>query len=391
MISLHNIPAANSAPLAVRVLVIGVGGAGGVMVEQLAAAGHIQAAFLAVDTDTQALQRHGLAAKLVVGEKLTRGLGCGGDAGLARRCIESSRKQLAKHLEGADVVLLLAGLGGGMGTGGAAALAEMAGEERALALAMVALPFDFEGLRAEQAQAGLEKLQAAADTVICFPNQLVIDLQREERSARETFQAANEIILQGVRAVGRLLRADGVINVGLADLRVSLKGRRTTSVLAHVEAGGETRHHDLLNKLLAQPVLESGQTLKMAEALVVSLVGGPELSATEIDRLAKQLSAHCPGAKLMLGAAVDDACQGRLSLTVIASRPLLPTPTTAAVSEPKHAGKNSAARQRTALVQQQQLALESVSKGRFEKAERTLHHGEDLDVPTYIRRNVALS
>lgn len=381
--------------LSVNLKVIGLGGAGSAVVDRLAAIGLGASGFLALDTDSQALQRVVMASKVAIGAKRTRGLGCGGDPGLGRQCLESANRTVAKQLEGVEVTLLVVGLGGGLGTGAAPAFAKMAREQGALVIALAMMPFDCEGRRrCEQARAGLEELREAADAVIRLPNQLVLELNGNDKTARETFEAANALVLQGVFGIGRLLRADGLLTAGLADLRAVLNGRGEESALAAAEAEGRGRHRALLNQLSSHPFMEKGRVLKDADALLVSLVGGTEMTMADVNEVTKRIDEHCPGAEVVLSAAIDPTFQGKLGVTVITARgrpepepvvveELLPKP-----EEPR-AGKKPRGRKRK--VKQQELGLQSVSKGRFEKSEPTLHHGEDLDVPTFMRRNLVLN
>ena len=220
-------PREQATQLAVNLQVVGLGGAGGNVVDKLAAIGLGASGFVVVDTDSQALQRIVKAQKVAVGAKRTRGLGCGGDPDLGRQCIESAKRAMCKRLEGAEVVLLIAGMGGGLGTGAASALATIASTEGALVLGLALMPFECEGRRRmEQANAGLARLREAADAVICLPNQHVLELHGENKSAQETFEAANALVLEGVFGIARFLRPDGFLTAGLADLRSVLSGRQ---------------------------------------------------------------------------------------------------------------------------------------------------------------------
>jgi cell division protein FtsZ len=382
--------------LAVNLKVVGLGGAGINVVDKLAAIGLGASGFLAVDTDAQALQRVVMAHKVPVGAKRTRGLGCGGDPDMGRQCVESAKRALSKQLEGAEVILMVAGLGGGMGTGAGPALARMAVDDGALVLVLALMPFECEGRRRmEQARAGLARLRETADAVICLPNQHVLELHGEDQSAQQTFEAANALVLQGVFGLGRLLRADGLLTAGLADLRAVLAGHQEESVLAAAEAGGRKRHRELMDNLCAHPFMENGRVLKEADALLVSLVGGLEMSMADVNKVTQQITANCPGAEMVLSAAVEPGFKDKLGITVITARgkkdaapASLEMPAEAEAPEMEKPRRKSSTRRRKA--KQQELQLQDVSKGRFEKGEPTLHEGEDLDVPTYIRRNLAL-
>ncbi|MBO35954.1 MAG: hypothetical protein CMO64_07165 [Verrucomicrobiales bacterium] len=379
--------------LSVNLKVVGLGGAGGVVVDRLAAIGLGASGFLAIDTDSQALQRVVVANKVAIGAKRTRGLGCGGDAGMGRQCIESAGRTMSKQLDGVEVVLLVAGMGGGLGTGAAPAFAKMAHDQGALVIALAVMPFDCEGRRrCEQARAGLDELIAAADAVIRLPNQHVLEINGEDKTAQETFEAANALVLQGVHGIGRLLRADGLLTAGLADLRSVLNGRSGESVLAAAEAEGRSRHRALLDQLCSHPFMEKGRVLKEADGLLVSLVGGAEMTMADVNKVTQRIAAHCPDAEVVLSAAVDPTYQGKLGVTVITARGK-PEPETAPLAEPlleTNKKPQKSGGRKKGKAKQQELGLQALSKGRFDNSEPTLHHGEDLDMPTFLRRNLVL-
>jgi cell division protein FtsZ len=416
----------------IRIKVCGVGGAG------CNAAGFIaqdkldQVEFLLVNTDAQALAASPLPDKLVLGQKRARGLGTGGDPEIGRAAAEDDAVRLRAFCEGADIVFILTGLGGGTGTGAAPVLARIAQETGALVLALATLPFEFEGGRRQrQALAGLHHLKNTADAVICLPNQKLFKLLDENTSVLETFKISNSLMAEGLRGIWRLLTQTGLINIDFADLCTVTRGRHVASSFATAEASGEKRGEQVIEKLLIHPLLDGGQVLNESDALLVSLVGGPDLTMSEVNKVMEPLQRHCENAHLIFGAAIDDAFTGKLSVTLIASRQgagssaLPPMGAAAPVAEPAQpadmqllnptAGPRPASRvvapapelsnekkeqiysQQTGRVRktnkrmQKELALEIVFKGRFDKSEPTVRDGEDLDLPTYIRRGVPLN
>ncbi len=418
------------APVAKRELsikVFGVGGAGGNAVSHMAQAGFDGVTFVAMNTDAKALAGVQGAHQLALGTQLTRGLGTGGDPDRGQAAAEEDLGKLKELCTGADMVFIAAGLGGGTGTGASPVLARAAKEAGALVLAFVTLPFECEGTRRQrQAQLGLEQLKAAADGVICLPNQRVFKLIDEKTSLLETFNITNELLAQGVRGIWRMLTRTGHINIDFADLCAVVRGRHAESSFATAEAMGENRARDVVEKLFASPLLDGGQMLNEADTVLVSLLGGANLTMAEINRIMEQINRQCENAHVILGAAIDDACGDHLSVTLVASRrnrpaplPLpadaddetqflsvsrTPRPASRFVPPPppttpeqtgqlltQQAGASSRQRRRAAKLRQAQLPLEIISKGRFEKSEPTIHKGEDLDVPTYIRRGVALN
>jgi cell division protein FtsZ len=411
--------------------VLGIGGGGGNAIDFMAQQAFEGVKFTAVNTDAQALLNLGGVERFTLGVKLTRGLGAGGDPELGRAAAEEDVERLRELCAGADVVCVVAGMGGGTGTGAGPVVARMAKESGALVLGIVTMPFEFEGSRRQrQAQLGLRELKAAADGVICLPNQKVFKLIDENTSVNEALKITNEYLAQGVRGIWRLVTQTGLINVDFNDLCAVLRDRHEESTLATVEAGGDGRSQEILNKLTTHPFLEGGQALAEADAVLVSLAGGPDLTMAEVNRLMEQINRQCEGAHIIMGATIQDTLAGRLSLTLVASREgaslegarragvardlgteqndkELANPSTnrrpaskfvapAPEAGPDQAQRllqpgNGRQRKKAAAMRQGQLPLEIVSKGRFEKSEPTIHHGEDLDVPTYIRRGMALN
>src|SRR5206468_4153669 len=213
------------------------------------------------------------------------------------------------------------GLGGGTGTGASPVLARVAKEAGALVLAIATLPFECEGARRQsQARAGLEQLKATADAVLCLPNQRVLKLIDEHTSLIETFKITNDLLAQGLRGIWRLIRRVGIINVDFADLCAVVRGQHAESAFACAEARGEHRAREVVEKLLASPLLESGAVLNEAESVLVSIVAGGDLTVAEVNRVMSQINRTCENAHIIMGAAVEADFGDRLSVTVIATR-----------------------------------------------------------------------
>jgi cell division protein FtsZ len=404
----------------ISIKVWGIGGAGCNAVSALDAAALEGVQILAVNTDSQALEKAAVADKLVLGARRTRGLGTGGDPELGRAAAEDDLERMTAYGVGADIVFILAGLGGGTGTGAGPVLARLARESGALVLAIVTMPFEFEGQRRrDQAQAGLHLLKTAADAVICLPNQSLFKLLDEKTSVVDAFKISNALLAEGLHGIWRLLTHAGLINVDFADLCSVTRGRHSMSSFASAEASGERRVEQIVEKLMAHPLLEGGQVLNESDAVLVSLVGGPDLTLVEIDKMMEQLRRQCEHAHIIFGAAIDEQFSHRLSVTVIASRrqqeeikpapgkahapqhldkpaathPSVPAPPpdqTPEQQEQAQKSQNAKSRKKPSRLQRE-LPLEIVFKGRFDKSEPTIRHGEDLDLPTYIRRGVPLN
>ncbi|PYJ58454.1 MAG: cell division protein FtsZ [Verrucomicrobia bacterium] len=427
--------------------VFGVGGAGCNAVEQIAQREFVGVEFVAVNTDVQALLDLSVGRVVPLGATLTRGLGAGGDPEVGRAAAEEDAEQLCQLCADAKVVVIVTGLGGGTGTGASPVLARAAKEAGALVLAIATLPFECEGARRRsQAQAGLEELKETADAVLCLPNQRVIKLIDEKTSLVETFKITNDLLAQGLRGIWRLLARTGIINVDFADLCAVVRGQHAESSFACAEAQGEHRAREVVEMLLASPWLEGGTLLREAESVLVSIVAGSDLTMAEVNRVMSRINHACEYAHIIMGAAIEAELGDRLSVTVIAARqpeagaadavtaaavlregdetrskrtagetveasafdsqfieknpPIRPP--SRFVPPPPELGpekkqqlraqqKRKPYRKPGSKMRQGTLPLEIVSRGRFEKSEPTIYHGEDLDVPTYIRRGVPLN
>jgi cell division protein FtsZ len=404
------------------VKIFGVGGAGVSLIDGLSREEFAGANFVAVNTDAPSLAASSAPVKIHLETKLLRGLGTGGDPERGRALAEEHFLALKGACEGVNVVLILAGLGGGAGSGICPVLARAAKETGALVLAFVTLPFACEGNRRQhQAHHGLELLKSVADGVICLPGQKTFKLIDENTSVLDTFRITGSLLIEGVRGIWRLLTRPGLIQIHFDDLCALVRDRHSESVFAFVEAGGTARSHEAMEKLLAHPLLDKGRALAEADAVLVSLMGGKDLTMGEVNRVMEQISRHCEHAQIIMGAAVDAEMKNHLSVTLIAAKnPVAKTaapaageateetvsrgktpaathqvPTASALSlyqreemVARHAGRS---RKAGSKMFQAQLPLAIVTKGRFDKSEPTIYKGEDLDIPTYIRHGVPLN
>jgi cell division protein FtsZ len=412
------------------VKIFGVGGAGIQLLDAVIGGEFTGASFAVIDTDGQSLTASPAPVKIQLETKLLRGLGTGGDPERGRALAEEQLVTLQTACEGATVVFILAGLGGGAGSGVSSVLARAAKESGALVLAFVTLPFACEGnRRQQQAEQGLNELRAVADGVICLPNQKAFKLIDENTSVLDTFRITGELLVEGVRGVWRLLTRPGLIQIHFADLCALVRDCHSESAFACVEAAGPARSREVVEKLLTHPLLDEGRALAESDAVLVSLMGGRDLTMAEVGRVMEQISRHCERAQVIMGAAVDEGMKTRLSVTIIAARQNPNSKAGAQDNAPESAEYadmstlskqrpvamdrgdrtpqsafsleqreqmlarhgNGRARRVVAKMRQAQLPLAIISKGRFDKSEPTIHKGEDLDIPTYIRRGVALN
>ncbi len=415
-------------PLSIRVF--GVGNAGGQVTEQLLTMGVPAASLTIVNTDAQALSASTVQEKVLLETKLLRGLGSGGDPDRGRALAEEQFDRLKSLCMGIDVAFIVTGLGGGAGTGIAPVLARAVRESGALAVAFAMTPFECEGAHRRQlADEGLEQLREAADGVVSLANQKLFKLIDENTSVLDTFKFTNGYLAEGVRAFWRLLVHKGLIEIHFADVCSLIREGHSSSVFAVTEAMGATRSREATDKLLAHPLLGAG-VLKSSDTVLISLMGGPDLTMAEVNLVMRDLGAQCPEAQIMMGAVIDEAFRDRLSVTIVAgskgrvsclaqrmtgvgtqedlgaqllarsesARPgsrLVPPAPELAPDQVKRlmTSRGSGVRRARNLVKmrQAQLPLEIVSKGRFDRSEPTIHKGEDLDVPTYLRRGISLN
>ena len=422
--------------------VIGVGGAGCNALSHLAAEPLDGVAYAALNTDAPVLARAPVPTKIILGAKSARGLGAGGDPERGRAAAEEEGDKIRALCAGADIVFIVAGLGGGTGTGAAPVIARAAHDAGALVLAIVFLPFECEGHRRQTiAVAGLEELQAEVDGVICLPNQKLFKFIDEKTTLVNAFAIANNFVAAGIRGIWRLLFRPGFINVDFSDLCSLTKGAHSDNPLATAEARGEHRTQEVIDKLFAHPLIDGGHVLAEATGVLITIAGGPDLTMTEVNRISEQIQRHAENAQIFLGAAIEEDLEDRVTVTVLAAcrgketkektveapvrgvRPSAiangnridfdsemiapaeaPRPTSRFVAPPpeltpdkteqllvRQNGNGLRQRKAVARMRQGQLPLEIISRGRFEKSEPTIHRGEDLDVPTYIRRNIALN
>jgi cell division protein FtsZ len=428
--------------------VFGVGGAGAHVVANLQVQDLVGVTFGICDTDAAALARSSIETQVDLGTPHTRGLGTGGDPQVARTAVEASRGDLEPLFRGADLVFLVGGLGGGTASGAMPTLAEMAHAGGALVISLVFLPFAFEGLRrSQQASRALAQLRAASDGVVCLSNQTLLEMAGANAPAQEVFHSANALLAEGVHGIWRMLTVPGLLNADLGSLRTVLRGQHIQAVFSCAQAKGDNRADAAVEDLLRSPLLDQGSAMAKARSCLVSLVGGTQLSIGEIQTALDRLTRQAPSAHWVVGATADAAMADELSITLIAAQAV--DPAKEAGSEPasdpeaEHEPEAFSPRQRAIqpgeveaaffhaqpqlrppsrfvapppnlspeekqrLFQQQQnprrggkhrsrwqqgvLPLEVASRGRFEKSEPTIHQGEDLDVPTFVRRGVVLN
>ena len=299
--------------------VVGVGGAGGNAVDRMVDCGLRGVEFIAVNTDKQALARSKATQKIQIGEKLTKGLGAGAQPGVGSRAAEESREEIATALEGADLVFVTCGMGGGTGTGAAPVIAEIARSQGSLTIGVVSKPFMFEvRQRMKNANNGIEALKASVDTLVVVPNDKLLQVVTKSTTMNEAFRIADDTLRQGIQGISDLIAIPSTINLDFADVRTVMESRG----MAHMGIGvasGENSLVEAAKLAISSPLLET--SINGASALLMNMTGGEEMSLLEMNEAAKLISeAADPEANIIWGAGTDEnLSDGEVRITVIAT------------------------------------------------------------------------
>ncbi|MEN9407032.1 MAG: hypothetical protein RLZZ455_248 [Candidatus Parcubacteria bacterium] len=302
-----------------KIRVVGVGGGGSNAINSMIAQSTIQGVdFVSVNTDAQALLLNQAPTKVQIGENLTKGLGSGGDPEIGKQAAEESVQKIKDMLEGSDMVFVTAGMGGGTGSGAAAVVAQVAKDIGALTVAVVTKPFTFEGARRKvTADEAIEGLRDKVDTLITIPNQRIMDVVDRKLSLVEAFKVADSVLTQGVQGISEIITLPGLINVDFADVRTIMSN--AGSALMGIGTGiGENRAQAAARSAISSPLLEI--TMEGARGVLFNIVGGHDLTMTEVDEAAKIIAAAAdPDANIIFGATIDETMHDQLRITVVAT------------------------------------------------------------------------
>ncbi len=470
----YSLPEKQEDDLAIKI--IGVGGAGSNALDRIVLDGLERVDLIAANTDVQSLASSVATLKVQLGRAMTRGLGAGGDPELGFNAANESADEIRETLQGARMVFVCAGLGGGTGSGAAPCVVQMARESGALVVAFATLPFAFEGKRrGAQAHEALRELQQLADAVVCFENDRMGDMVLPKAGIHQAFAVADLTISQSVRAIVSVVRRRGLIQIGFDEVLSALRSQDSRCLFGYGESDSDNRAHEALALALKNPLMDRGKMLTDARHVLVQISGGPGMTLTEVEIVMRELGRHVEDhTQILFGTAVDGKMGNRLSVTLIssigsreeatpasASPPFveaaqvvvaptpepLPSPPTieyaAPSMEPSNVTQNDSAappppaygelsaepepksiaavppappvrkekkppvakepldasrpapakvatprKDMSAQARQEVMQFESVTRGRFEKSEPTIVEGQDLDVPTYLRKNV---
>jgi cell division protein FtsZ len=302
-----------------RIKVIGVGGGGSNAVSRMVHSGLEGVQFIVANTDVQALRGNAAPMKIQIGGKLTKGLGAGADPNVGRQAALEDTDKLIEALDGADMVFVTTGLGGGTGTGAAPVIASLASELGALTIAVVTKPFKFEGnKRRVQAEQGLCDLRDAVDTVITIPNERLLATIARATAMTDAFATADDVLRQAIQGISDLILVPGLINLDYADVKTIMSGMGM-AIMGTGISGGETRAVEAAKAAISSPLLEDA-SVKGARGVIINVTGGPDLSLVEVSEASAiiQEAAH-EEANIIFGAVVDQKMSGKVKITVIAT------------------------------------------------------------------------
>jgi cell division protein FtsZ len=378
--------------------VIGVGGGGSNAVNRMIRAEMMGVEFIAVNTDAQALLQSDAPHKIRIGDKLTRGLGAGGDPGIGQRAAEEDSEKIAEALRDSDMVFITAGMGGGTGSGATPIIAEIARDVGALSIGVVTKPFSFEGARRRlNAEKATEQLRDKVDTLITIPNDRLKDVVQKNTSIIDAFRIVDDVLRQGVQGISDLITVPGLINLDFADVRAVMKNAGS-ALMGIGRASGENRAIEAARQAIASPLLEV--SIMGAQGVLFNITGGPSMGLFEVNEAAEIIRETTDSeANIIFGTVIDERMGDDVMITVIATgfdtarkRDVTRTETVQTVASGLAAGRDN----RDFL---KELELERTTNGMpvmdpADKAEATAaasprrptYETEDLDIPAFLRR-----
>jgi cell division protein FtsZ len=320
-----------------RIKVIGIGGGGSNAVNRMVLAGFEGVEFIVANTDVQALRMNAAPVKIQIGGKLTKGLGAGADPSVGRHAALEDTEKIIQALDGADMIFVTTGLGGGTGTGAAPVIASLASELGALTVAVVTKPFKFEGKKRQlQAERGLDALRDCVDTIITIPNERLLTIIDRTTPMTEAFATADDVLRQAIQGISDLILVPGLINLDFADVKTIMSGMGLAMMGTGV-AEGPDRAMEAARRAISSPLLE-GASVNGARGVIINVTGGPDLSLVEVSEASSIVQeAADEEANIIFGAVVDPALKGKVKITVIATgfgAPALARPASPAAQTP---------------------------------------------------------
>jgi len=341
---------------------------------------------IVIDTDTKVLESTPVGRVINVGATVTNGFSAGGDVELGRQSIEKDSAGIRKQLRQVDLLVIVSGLGGGTGSGAVPVVTRIAREAGTLVLCILTLPFSFEGKPIlKKAEDALRRIRTHADAIIRIPNEMMVDRADADLPLEQVFARSQQLMLDAVFALWRLLSKNGICGLDFACIQTMLRNCDGFCHFASAEAEGADRGEAVAEGILGHRLLNGGKLLEKSAGLIVGLAGGLDLKLSEIETVMNRIQEKLPeDTWVNFGVALDPSFGNRLSAIVLVAE------------QWKEPLMDDARRQmgftfnRRLPVEQGELLLETVGKGRFANLDPTIHDNQDLDVPTYIRRDIKL-
>jgi len=414
----------------VRIKIIGVGGAGSNAADRFQLDPEPNVRMAVINTDAQALEGSLIEEKLMIGRGITRGLSAGGEADIGRKAAEMDSEAIAKMTQGMDIIFVFAGLGGGTGSGAAPVVAQIAAEQGALVIAFVTLPFTMEGARRkEQAEIGLNELRKVSHAVMPLPNELLLYHMAEDATVLDAFAQADEWVRRGVKSICAMLFQTGLINLDFGMLKKVFVNRGGKTLFGLGRGQGEDCVTEAVNDLTICPLLHTPEFARRADSLLVNIIGGTDLGIKDVNNVMAQLTEKFGSQEnTVLGAVIDDSYQQYLEICVIGttdvearnyvhnkrhrvnteaveSIPLhaddshfdlddivLTTASAAERATQKRVHRSKLSKQQPVVEDQPEFMFitEEQHRGYFERTPKNIFAGEDIDVPTYMRKGIKL-
>lgn len=368
-----------------RIKVVGVGGGGGNAINNMIHSGLEGVEFIVANTDAQALVRNLAATRIQIGESVTRGLGAGAKPEVGMRAAEESRDQIKSALEGADMVFITAGMGGGTGTGAAPIIASIAKEMGILTVAVVTKPFGFEGKRRMRfAEEGLAELRRHVDTVITIPNQKLLSVVGKNTTILDAFRRADDVLQQAVRGITDLITVPGLINVDFADVR-TIMDEMGQAMMGAAQGSGDTRAIDAATNAISSPLLDD-VSIHGARGVLINITGGFNLALQEVDEAATVVRdmAH-EDANIVFGAVLDESMEDTVRVTVVATG-------IGTIESSDHARNKDPMVKKTQPLRQQQASLNAQASNDMPRHDPQRHDPQERPAPRanpIKRRSVA--
>jgi cell division protein FtsZ len=377
----------NNAEAFARIKVIGVGGGGSNAVDRMMAEGIKGVEFITVNTDAQALMLSKAPTRVRLGDKLTRGLGAGGNPEIGRKAAEESADDLYAALKGSDMVFITAGMGGGTGTGAAPVIAQIAKESGALTIGVVTRPFTFEGSRRMlSAEDGINSLKEHADTLIAIPNDRLLQLADKRASLQDTFRMADEVLLQGIQGISELITIPGLINLDFADVK-SIMSEGGAALMAVGVGEGDERARKAAEAAISSELLDI--TIDGARGVLFNVTGGSDLTLFEVNQAAAIIreTTH-PDVNMIFGAVIDPNMGDEIRVTVIATgfeRSGIPRrilrPSRRREEKKENAHFVRAAQENVSV----NVDAEIPASPQKTAERKPIYNDNDLDIPTFLR------